>query len=370
MGIRMVIAGLYMRGWSIWRARKIPLSARDADMKWLRNCWYQAGWADELSAQTPLTRVILDQPLLLFRDAEGAPRILLDRCPHRFAPLSAGRLEHGVITCGYHGLAFDGSGACVRNPHGPVTRNMRVLDFPALERHGAIWVWMGAPGKADPALLPDLSFFDESPQATSIRGWMPTAANYQLLADNILDLSHTDFLHPDTLGGMMTGAKATTRETPESVVITWFAADCIPSAAYRALLPPGVRADKWIEVKWSPPAMLVLRTATTPAGVPSQDGDITATIHSLTPETATTTHYFFNNVRRFLVDDAAFHEALRANIHRAFADEDKPMLEQQQARMGGPDLWALKPLLLPIDGAAVRVRRQLDARIQAEDPAV
>lgn len=335
-------------------------------MKWLRNSWYQAGWADELSSDAPLARTILDQPLLLYRDADGAARILLDRCPHRFAPLSAGRIDKGVVTCGYHGLAFDGQGRCVHNPHGPVTRNMLVPDFPALERHDAIWVWMGDAALADPMLLPDLSFFDESPRATSIRGWMPTAANYQLLADNILDLSHTDYLHPDTLGGMMTGAKVSVQEEPGRVTIRWFAADCTPSAAYRALLPEGAKADKWIDVRWSPPAMLVLRTATTAAGQPSTDDDITATIHSLTPETATTTHYFYHNVRRFRVDDAAFHEALRANIHRAFADEDKPMLEKQQRRIGDEDLFALKPLLLPIDNAAVRVRRQLEALIRRE----
>lgn len=335
-------------------------------MAWLRNCWYQAGWADELSARTCLTRTILGQPLLLFRDGDGRARILLDRCPHRFAPLSAGRLADGVVTCGYHGLAFDGSGACVRNPHGLVTKNMRVAGFPAVERHDAIWVWMGDAAAADAALIPDLAFFDQSPECTSIKGWMPTAANYQLLADNILDLSHTDYLHPETLGGMMTGAKATIHEEPGRVVIRWSAPDCAPSAAYSRLVPPGARADKWIDVAWSPPGLLILRTATTQAGVPSRDDDITATIHSLTPETATTTHYFYHNVRRFLVDDAAFHEALRANIRRAFAEEDKPMLEKQQARMGTDSLWDLKPLLLSIDNAAVRARRQLDALIAAE----
>lgn len=335
-------------------------------MMWLRNCWYQAGWSDELAPEGQLTRTVLDQPLFLFRDKAGLPKALLDRCPHRFAPLSAGRVDEGVVTCGYHGLAFDGSGACVHNPHGPVTRTMRVADFPVMERHDAIWVWMGDVEAVDPGLIPDLSFFDRSPQQTSIKGWMPTAANYQLLADNILDLSHTDYLHPQTLGGMMTGAKATTTESPGHVSIRWSAPDCTPSAAYSRLIPAGGKADKWIEVSWSPPAILILRTATTPAGVPSRDDDITATIHSMTPETATTTHYFFNNVRRFLVDDMAFHEALRANIHRAFVEEDKPMLEMQQARIGTKDLWDLKPLLLPIDGAAVRSRRQLAALIQAE----
>lgn len=338
-------------------------------MSWLRNCWYQAGWADEVLDHAPLSRTILDQPLLIFRDEHGQPTILLDRCPHRFAPLSAGRIDRGVVTCGYHGLAFDRSGGCVRNPHGPVTGGMRTRAYPAAERYGAVWVWMGDADAADPAHIPDLSFLDEAPQQTSIRGYMPTACNYQLLTDNILDLSHTDYLHPDTLGGMMTGAKATVREAPGRVEIRWFAAERDASSAYRALVPPPGKADKWIEVAWMPPAILVLRTATTPAGVPSTSDDVTATVHSLTPETRTTSHYFYNNIRHFRVDDAAYHAALEHNILRAFVEEDKPMLEMQQQRMGTDDLMALKPLLLQIDNAAIRARRQLAAMINAEEQA-
>ncbi|WCT75128.1 aromatic ring-hydroxylating dioxygenase subunit alpha [Sphingomonas naphthae] len=335
-------------------------------MPWLKNCWYQVAWGEELSDSASLARTVLDTPLLLFRDAGGAPAILRDTCPHRFAPLSAGRVAGGVVRCNYHGLVFGSDGRCVHNPHGPVTGRMRTTAYPVVERHGAIWVWLGEADAADPALVPDLAFLDRAPPQTSIRGHMPTACNYQLLTDNILDLSHTDYLHPDTLGGMMTGARTTVQEAPGRVAIEWFAADREPSAAYRALLPGGARADKWIEVAWTAPAILVLRTATTAAGVAWREGDLTATVHSMTPETRFTTHYFYNNVRYFRVDDATFHAALGANIFKAFALEDKPMLEMQQARMGTDDLLGLKPLLLPIDSAAIRVRRQLAAMIAAE----
>lgn len=333
---------------------------------WLHDCWYQAGWSDDLAEGAILTRTILSQPLLLFRDSEGRPATLLDRCPHRFAPLSAGRLAGGVIECGYHGLAFGGSGACVRNPHGPVTKSMCARNYPTIERYDAIWVWMGDAEGADPAQIPDLSFIDDTPEVARVSGYMPTAANYQLLADNILDLSHTDYLHPQTLGGMMTGAKATTREQGDRVIVEWFVPDCEPSVAYCKLAPPGTRIDKWIEVNWSPPGILVLRTATIPAGTLRQEKDITTTVHSLTPETAISTHYFYCNVRRFLIDDHDFDESFRAIVARAFGEEDKPMLEAQQARMGTDELWSLKPLLLPIDNAAVRARRRLEALIRAE----
>jgi len=61
-------------------------------MNWLRNCWYQAGWSSELVSGEPLVRTILGEPILFYRTEDGAAAGLLDRCPHRFAPLSAGRL--------------------------------------------------------------------------------------------------------------------------------------------------------------------------------------------------------------------------------------------------------------------------------------
>ena len=61
-------------------------------MNWLRNCWSQAGWSSELVSGEPLVRTILGKPILFYRREDGAAAGLLDRCPHRFAPLSAGRL--------------------------------------------------------------------------------------------------------------------------------------------------------------------------------------------------------------------------------------------------------------------------------------
>src|SRR6266850_7453680 len=122
----------------------------------LLNCWYQVGWNYEVNAG-PLARTVLETPLILFRDGDRVAT-LLDRCPHRFAPLSAGKFLGDRIQCGYHGLAFDGSGRCVANPHGPITNIMRTRSFPTVERHAALWVWMGDPEIADADLIPDLSY--------------------------------------------------------------------------------------------------------------------------------------------------------------------------------------------------------------------
>lgn len=334
--------------------------------RYLRNTWYQAGWAGDLPAEGTLARTICDIPLVFFRRADGSATALVDRCPHRFAPLSAGKVADDRITCGYHGLAFGPDGRCVHNPHGPVVAALSVRAFPVVERHGAIWVWTGDADKADPALLPNLSYIDETPPLARITGYMPTAANYQLLSDNILDLSHADYLHPDTLGGINTTARSTNRQVGERVVVDWLAEDCVPPPAFRATLHGADRADIWTEVVWQAPAVMTLGVAAMQAGVARLPQDEGYTLHNMVPETATTTHYFYCATRRFRIDDAAFTEFLKVALAQAFVQEDKPMLERQQARIGEADFWDLQPVLLKIDAASTRARRLLQERIAAE----
>src|SRR5277367_1154710 len=148
-------------------------------MVWLLNCWYVAAWADELPLEERLARTFLDRPVLLWRDGGGQIRALEDRCPHRFAPLSRGKIERGIVSCGYHGLAFDGStGHCVHNPHGPLLGSLSARAYPVL---------------AEERTIPDLSFADTSPVHAFSKGYMRAEANHHLLEDNILDLTHGDY---------------------------------------------------------------------------------------------------------------------------------------------------------------------------------
>lgn len=225
---------------------------------------------------------------------------------------------------------------------------------------------MGDPALADPAQLPDLSFIDETPEAARIQMYMPTRANYQLITDNILDLSHADYLHPTSLGGIMVGSQASSREDGDKIVAEWISKDCVPPPAFVKMVAPAEKADIWIEVVWQAPALMVLGTVAKPTGIPRTVADESYTLHNMVPETETSTHYFACSTRRFLIDDTHFSTFLKSTLEHAFVQEDKPMLEKQQARMGTPDLWALEPILLKVDAAAVRARRKLDALIAAE----
>lgn len=333
----------------------------------LLNRWYQFGFSHELG-EAPLARTIVDMPMVAYRMATGVS-VLHDRCPHRFAPLSTGKVEQGRIICGYHGLAFDGTGHCAANPHGTITTALRVRAFPAVERHDAIWVWMGEAAEADPALIPDLSFIDETPQTARIHFTIPIQASYRLVTDNLLDLSHADHLHPDTLGGVMTGVRPVVTDTGNGMAVEWENRDVVPPPRFRERVPATQRANAWTRAEWQAPAIIVIKTALTPAGRERSREDEIWALHSMTPETAQRTHYFVCGTRRDRMDDIEYSARLRTMLQRAFEQEDKPMLEDQQKRIGDADPDSLRPTLLPIDAGAVLARRRLN-RLIAQEQAV
>src|ERR1700730_14010938 len=116
--------------------------AREKVVSFVRNTWYMGAWAGELRDR-PVGRVILGEPVVMFRTAGGAFGAMRDVCPHRAVPLSLGTVEGEHIRCPYHALEFDTAGVCRRNPHvkSPPER-ITTRAFPVAERHGMIWVWL------------------------------------------------------------------------------------------------------------------------------------------------------------------------------------------------------------------------------------
>lgn len=333
-----------------------------------RNHWYVAGFDEELPAGALLARTYLGERVVLFRASDGRPQALEDRCPHRFAPLSAGTLRDGVLQCGYHGLAFDGTGACIRNPHGPVPKAACVRGYPVCERHRLLWIWMGDAAQADEALVPDLSALAAAPEHASFRGYMPTACDTLLLVDNILDLSHVDYLHPTTLGsGAISRTRATVDDLSDrSLKVSWLSSgDIAPPAFDRYLREPQQPTDQWTEVTWMAPTNMLLVVGATLQGEPRGDGVGTHNLHLGTPERPGHTHYWYWSTRDFAISPEA-NAVIRPMVENVFRSEDKPMLEAQQSRIGDADFWSLKPVLLAPDAAAVRARRKLKALIDAE----
>ncbi|MHA3792649.1 aromatic ring-hydroxylating dioxygenase subunit alpha [Sphingomonas sp. YL-JM2C] len=339
-------------------------------MSFLRNCWYVAGWADELAEGAPLARTIAGDAILFWRDGASLFAVA-DRCPHRLAPLHMGRTDGATVRCGYHGLAFDGvSGRCTDNPHGAITSALAIRTYPCVERHRILWVWTGDPDRADPAAIPDMGFVDRAGEHAFSKGYMHTAAGHKLLEDNILDLSHADYLHPATLGGgSITRTRAHVEERGDAVFVQWLASGEPAIPIFRPEMPdPLIDTDMWTEVLWHPDGVMILRTGATPMGRPRAEGIDTWNAHVMTPETATTTHYFYCNSRNYRTDDPAYNAAMAAGLRIAFEQEDKPMIEAQQRALGEADLFDLRPALLAIDNGSTRARR-IHARLVADEAA-
>lgn len=151
--------------------------------------WYPLARANEIKANRPLRRFLLDTPILLF-GTPTSPNAIVDRCPHRGAPLSRGTVTGATVQCPYHGWIFDGSGALVAMPClADALPAVRVGSFETCVRHGLVFVKLGDAGDA-PYI---------NPLADTVKFWraMPGRAQTGLIdaAENFLDPAHTHFVH-------------------------------------------------------------------------------------------------------------------------------------------------------------------------------
>jgi len=331
-------------------------------MSFLRNAWYVAAWDDEVGATELFARRILNEQILLARGADGVVRAMRDRCPHRFAPLHLGMRHGDVIECAYHGLRFGLDGNCVFNPHGDgaIPKGAHAQAYPLVASQTLLWVWMGDPAHADPALVPEFDGLDPDRFAIN-KGYMHTPANYEFMTDNIMDLGHIEFLHEGLLGSDAIRAAATeVRQEGTTVHSNRLTRDeLLPPPLDYAFGTNGAPVDRWLDVRWTPPAMMQLVIGVAPTGAPERIGIETPGVHLMTPETETTTHYFWSNARAFRRDDAELHAQLDQGLRYAFEHQDKPMILAQRDAMDGADFWELRPVILEGDAGAVRARRIL-----------
>ena len=153
----------------------------------IRNNWYVAATADEITPDKPLGRRVCNEPMVFFRGAQGKVAVLEDFCPHRGTPLSLGFVRDGLLVCGYHGLAMGCDGKTAAMPGQRVGGFPAIRRFPAEERYGFIWVWPGDPEEADPAAIPHLGWAVDPDWAYG-GGLYHIQCDYRLMIDNLMDL--------------------------------------------------------------------------------------------------------------------------------------------------------------------------------------
>ena len=342
----------------------------ETNAKFLKNAWYAAIWAPDLPPATPIAKIFLNEPVVLFRTEDGEPVALEDKCCHRAAPLSVGECIGDTIQCGYHGLRFNPAGACVEIPgQSKIPRNAMVRSYPVIERWNMVWIWMGAPEKADEATIPEY-FWLKDDGWKSATGYIPMKGNYQLLVDNLLDFTHVTYLHKNTLSADPEEAKVpvkVVRDEKSVSVSRWIFGHNAPPLFAKAGGFNG-KVDRWQTTTWLAPSTLAFDVGCAKANTGAVDGDRSQGIsiwstHLITPETDTTTHYNWAYVRNFSLEDDHMTETLHKGAKATF-EEDVVMIEAQQNRLGGVSFDGL--IDINADNPPLQMRRIMDELITAE----
>lgn len=296
----------------------------------VREQWYLAAWADEIH-NAPFARRIADEPIVFWRTKAGRVAGFEDRCPHRLAPLSLGHVVGDVLQCGYHGVQFDVDGACAHIPgQNDIPAGACVRAYPVEERWGCVWVWLGDRQRADARLIPDFHWMTE-PGWAPIRGRLHWKAHYQLLVDNLLDLSHEAFLHLNTIGNRAVAeTPVETRVEGQHVRVTRMMRDVPPPPLFVQARGFKTNIDRLQDITFTPSCYIDIHVRATPAGTDDLSQALEwHVLNALTPETERSTHYFWGLPRRFSYGDAEMDAMLEAQILRTFG-EDQAMLEAQQ----------------------------------------
>jgi vanillate O-demethylase monooxygenase subunit len=328
----------------------------------IRYGWYAVAWSAEITSAL-VERYLLGNAVVLFRRSDGSLHAMEGTCPHRSYPLALGRLIDDTVVCGYHGIVFGCDGACRAVPgdqRAPAAMNLHV--FPLVERGGLIWLWAGAPERADASLVPEHWLGD--PAWRAVTGTKIVECHASLLIENVMDLTHETYLHASTIG------QTAIAETPLDVQVTDRGVRA--SRIMRNVPPPpmfaklGLRGniDRGQTAEYCAPGLVITHVSATPV-----DGDGPTlrwkALHIVTPESATRSRYQWAQVRDFALDDAAVDDFFRTATEHIF-DEDTAALEAQFRRMHSEA--RLRPQLsLIADEAALAARKLTRAIVRAEE---
>lgn len=342
----------------------------------LRNCWYVAAWAHEVPAGVKLARTILEKPVVVYRGDSGRFVALDDRCCHRGAPLSMGRIEGDCIRCMYHGMKYDAAGMCIQIPgQARIPESLRVHSYPVVERSGLLWIWMGDPARADAALIVDYAPLRD-PAWRGVPAYMHYDANWLLIVDNLSDFAHLAFVHTNTLGGSeeyayTTKPVAIERRDDGFRVERWHR-DSLPPPYHRRVIPEsehGSKVDRRNIAQMLVPGIFLMETRFAPAGAPPEAGRADGVreyrnSQYMTPETRRSTHFFWNYLHDFDTDNPAIALSLRDSLIEGFM-EDKAIIEAQQVLLDRDPDFKLRAL--EADVALTHFRLALRKRIREEN---
>ncbi len=344
-------------------------------MPFIINAWYVCAWPNEVTTDNILSRTICGKPMIIYRSTDGRPAALEDRCCHREMPLSLGWLENGTVRCGYHGFRYDSDGKCVEIPgQTTVPARARVHSFPIVEKYNWVWVWTGDIDRADPALIPKMFQPNDHPDWSSSGGTTYMNCHYQLISDNLLDLTHENYLHRSSLGNQaVVEQPIIVRGNGDLVTVQRLIPAHDPANFWKNALREAqnltedVLCDRWQVIHFLPPANLALEVGVAPAGTGALEGDRkhgveARNLNAITPETEDSTWYFWALARNFSREPE--NDQIYADKAAAIFEEDRDAVEAvHQVMKRNPN----RPVIdVKADGGNVRARRIVKKLLETE----
>jgi phenylpropionate dioxygenase-like ring-hydroxylating dioxygenase large terminal subunit len=289
----------------------------------------------EAVADQPLAVELLQQQLVLWRDTFGVAHAWVDRCPHRGARLSRGRVCAGRLECPYHGWQFDASGQCVHVPAlpdfvPPASHAARKYD--CVEQYGLVWVRMAASHAATAMPLPAFAAEDDTQLRKVNCGPYLVATSAPRIVENFLDMAHFGFVHEHWLGSRDTTqiADYQVHSTPTGICATgckaWQPQSNLHSTG-------GAEVEYSYEVTAPYAAVLTKIPDADSVAVAGYREAIALFICPITPESS---RVWF---RLAVADFTSLDQTLRDFQHTIFT-QDQPVLESQVPRRLPLDLRA------------------------------
>ena len=339
-----------------------------------RNAWYVAAWDYEITRK-PLARTIAGRPLALYRTEDGRPVALADACWHRLAPLSMGKtVGPEDIQCPYHGLRYNPAGRCTGMPaQETLNPSAMVPSFPIVDRYRYVWVWLGDPALADAARIPDMQQMTD-PTWAGDGMTIHAQCNYQLVLDNLMDLTHEEFVHTSSIGQEeLSESEFVTTHTDTTVTVErWMLGIDAPPFWLKNMRDkfPGFtgKVDRWQIIHYEAPSTIRIDVGVAKAGTGAPEGDRSQGVNgyvmnTISPETDRTSHYFWSFQRNYRLDSQLITTQLRNGVHGVFGEDEAMLIAQQEAIDANPDYEFYS---LNIDAGGMWVRRILERALAAE----
>jgi vanillate O-demethylase monooxygenase subunit len=338
-------------------------------MSIVRNAWYVLGWDSEVDHE-PLARTICGVPVIAYRKLDRSVVAMRDACPHRLLPLSQGIREGDSIRCRYHGLKLGPDGVAEEMPLRNDRVNLKVCAelFVVAERHRFVWIWVGDRERADTDLIPDL-WPCSAPDWVFDGGHYRVECDYRLLIDNLMDLTHETYVHMGSIGQPeLMEAPIENRVDGDRVFVTRWMPGVDAPPFWRGALKKDGPVDRWQICEFVPPSTVMIDVGVAPvdagASLDKHDQGVRGfVIDVMTPESETSTHYFWGMARDFDVQDTGFTARFRAQQGKVFMEDVEILEAQQRSILANPDL---KLRAFNIDAGAVRARRIIDRLAGAE----